>query len=99
MATFDESVALGMGLHFHDVNMKDPVSYGPYRQILLSCHPDKHDISLPTYLLVQEPEADFSVGGEIVGAMPEEAFRARVRSFLVGDAPVDSEPAHQSPDD
>lgn len=86
-----------MGLAFLDVNMKNPIAYRAYRRILLSCYPGTHEISLPTYLLVRDLEGDFSVQGEIVGAMQEEAFRNRVRTFVVGDLPEDFEPADQQP--
>lgn len=97
MSGFDERVAKELSLYFLDVNMKNPVAYRAYRRILLSHHPGAHEISLPTYLLVRDPEGDFSVQGEIVGAMQEEAFRNRVRTFVVGDVPEDLEPAEQQP--
>ena len=98
MAGFDERVARGLGLDFCDVDISDQNCDGPYLPLLLSRHPDHHSIALPVYLLVRQPGDDVAVGGEIVGAMPEEAFRARVRTFLVGQGPVDVEPADQSPD-
>jgi hypothetical protein len=97
MSGFDERVAEEMGLAFLDVNMKNPTTYRAYRRFLLSHHPGTHEISLPTYLLVRDPEGDFSVCGEIVGAMQEEVFRNRVRAFVVGDVPVGSKPADQKP--
>jgi hypothetical protein len=52
----------------------------------------------PRICLFKSQKLTSPLGGEIVGAMPEEAFRARVRTFLVGQGPVDVEPADQSPD-
>lgn len=82
MATFDSRVADGLGLTFMDVDMKNPMIYGRYRKVLLHRYPLKHNLGLPTYLLVSNPEGDFSIHGEIAGGLPEDKFQARLQDLL-----------------
>jgi hypothetical protein len=82
MATFDAKVADDLGLAFVDVDMKNPLIYGRYRKILLHHYPLKQNLGLPTYLLVESPEGDFSIHGEIAGGLPEDRFQARLQELL-----------------
>lgn len=82
MAAFDASTARSMGLSFVDVDMKSPEVYGRYRKILLQQYPLKRELGLPTYLLVDNPEAAFAILGEISGGMPEPAFRDKLNRLL-----------------
>ena len=36
----------------------------------------------PTYLLVNNPEADFSILGELKGGMPKGDFRTKLRNLV-----------------
>jgi len=82
MAAFDASVTRAMGLAFVDVDMKSLEVYGRYRKILLQQYPLKRELELPTYLLVENPEAAFAIHGEITGGMPEPAFRDKLKCLL-----------------
>ena len=82
MHGFDARVAAELGLTFIDVDMKHPPSYTPYRRILLHQHPNKRKMALPAYLLVQDPEGNFQVLAELIGAMQEEQFRSRLCTSL-----------------
>jgi hypothetical protein len=85
MRGFDARVAHELDLEFIDVNMKDPLSYGPHRQVLLRQHPQKGNIALPTYLLVQSLGDEFVVLAELCGAMPENLFRNHLSACLTGN--------------
>ena len=76
MRRFDARLAHQLDLEFIDVNMKDPLSYGPHRQVLLRQQPQKGNIALPTYVLVQSLGDEFVVLAELCGAMPEDLFAA-----------------------
>jgi hypothetical protein len=82
MATFDARAANELGLAFVDVDMKNPLIYGRYRKVLLHHYPIKQDLGLPTYLLVDSPEGNFSIIGEIAGGMPEDRFQAHLQKLL-----------------
>lgn len=82
MATFDARVAAELGLAFVDVDMKNPLIYGRYRKVLLHHYPLKQNLGLPTYLLVENPEENFSIHGEIAGGLPEDRFLARLQELL-----------------
>lgn len=99
MAGFDHTVAEALGLDFIDVNMKDPDSYQPYRDLLLSQYPGKRDLSLPTYLLARGQDGGVSVQADLVGAMEEEVFRSRLKALLQDDRHAVDQPEEQQPDD
>ncbi len=82
MATFDTRVAAELGLAFMDVDMKNPLIYGRYRKVLLHHYPLKQNLGLPTYLLVDNPDGDFSIHGEIAGGLSEHRFQARLQELL-----------------
>jgi thiol-disulfide isomerase/thioredoxin len=82
MADFDSRVATALGLAFVNVDMKDPQVYGRYRKVLLQHYPLKHELHLPTYLLVDDPEGAFSIHGEVVGPCSEAEFKTRLQALL-----------------
>ena len=82
MIGIDSRVAGEMGLFFIDVDLRDPETYRKYRPILLRQHHLKSGLALPSYLLVGDLEGDAEVHGEIVGAMPEQEFRACIQNLL-----------------
>lgn len=82
MIGIDSRVAFEMGLAFIDVDLRDPETYRKYRPILLRQHPFKSGLALPSYLLVGDLDGDAAVHGEIVGAIPEQEFRACIQSLM-----------------
>jgi hypothetical protein len=90
MARFDARVARKLGVAFVDVNMKAPAIYGRYRRILLQQYPTKRELSLPTYLLVNNPEQNFEICGEINGGMGEKAFQVQLQRLLTHNRPPEA---------
>ena len=43
---------------------------------------DKEGMGWPTYLLVSNPEGDFSIHGELKGGMPKGDFRSKLQALL-----------------
>jgi hypothetical protein len=82
MADFDSAVAASFGMNFIDVNMAGCQSDQAYRRILLHHHPIEQEIAFPTYLLVQDPDGDFQIQGEIVGSLSESSFGSRIAGLL-----------------
>jgi hypothetical protein len=50
--------------------------------VLLAQYPDKEGMGWPTYLLVTDPEGDFTIHGEIRGGMPKGDFRTKLSALL-----------------
>jgi hypothetical protein len=98
MTGFDHTVAEALGLKFVDVNMKDPDSYQPYRDLLLRHYPGKRELSLPTYLLTRRQDGEVSVQADLVGAMEEDVFRSRLKALLPEDLHAVDQPEEQQPD-
>jgi len=81
MAEYDSEVAKEKGLPFLEVNVNDADIYKKYRHILLHQFPMKRELKYPTYLLVENPQGDFVVQGEIVGSCSREEFSDRLDSL------------------
>ena len=64
------------------VMLQDTEVYRRYRKILLTQYPNKEGMGWPTYLLVNNPEADFSILGELKGGMPKGDFRTKLRDLV-----------------
>ncbi|KGG15230.1 hypothetical protein EV06_1099 [Prochlorococcus sp. MIT 0602] len=71
-----------MNLEFIDVPMQDTNQYRKYRRILISKYPNKEGMGWPTYLIVEEPLADFKIIGEIKGGMSKGEFRENLNDII-----------------
>jgi hypothetical protein len=52
--------------------------------VLLAQYPNKEGMGWPTYLLVSNPEADFSIHGELKGGMQKGEFREKLTALKDG---------------
>ena len=82
MSHYDSLVSEELGCLFVNVMLQDTESYRKYRRILLSKYPNKDGMGWPTYLLVTDPEGDFTVVGELKGGMPKGDFRLRLSKLV-----------------
>ena len=48
----------------------------------LAQYPNKEGMGWPTYLVVSDPEGEFTIHGEIRGGMPKGDFRSRLTALL-----------------
>jgi len=48
----------------------------------LAQYPNKEGMGWPTYLVVEDPEGEFSIKGEIKGGMPKGDFRTKLSALL-----------------
>ena len=71
-----------LGAEFVSVMLQDTEAYRKYRKILLKQYPNKEGMGWPTYLLVTDPEGDFTIHGELKGGMPKGEFRTRLGELL-----------------
>ena len=84
MSHYDATVCSELGCSFVSVMLQDTETYRRYRRVLLAQYPDKQGMGWPTYLLVSEPEGEFTIHGELKGGMPKGDFRTRL-SALISD--------------
>ena len=82
MSFFDSKVANELGIEFINVKLQDTQVYRKYRSILLKQYPSKEGMGWPTYLLVENPEGDFSIVGELKGGIAKGDFRERLSKLL-----------------
>ena len=82
MGHYDAKVAQELGLNFIGVMLQDTNAYRKYRPILLSQYPNKEGMGWPTYLIVDDPDNDFTILGEIKGGMTKGEFRTRLEKLL-----------------
>ncbi len=82
MSHFDSKVAIELGCEFIGVMLQDTNLYRKYRKILLAKYPNKEGMGWPTYLLVSNPEGDFSIIGELKGGVPKGEFRVKLQSII-----------------
>ena len=82
MSHYDASVAEELGLAFVSVMLQDTETYRRYRKVLLAQYPNKEGMGWPTYLLVENPEGDFRIHGELRGGMPKGDFRERLTALI-----------------
>tara|TARA_B100000131_G_C17610464_1_gene407368 strand:+ start:84 stop:395 length:312 start_codon:yes stop_codon:yes gene_type:complete len=82
MSHYDSNVAQELGCEFINVMLQDTNSYRKYRKILLKQYPGKEGMGWPTYLLVNNPEGEFEILGEIKGGMQKGDFRKKLSSLL-----------------
>ncbi|MCP9927744.1 thioredoxin family protein [Cyanobium sp. CH-040] len=89
MATFDARVAEELAVAYVVVDLTSPEIYRRYRGILLQKYPLKRELKLPTYLLVDDPEGDFTIHGDISGGLPEDLFRSRLEALVATASQAD----------
>ena len=82
MSFFDSKVADELGLEFISVKLQDTTVYRKYRPILLKKYPTKEGMGWPTYLLVNNPDSDFEIIGELKGGIAKGGFRERLANLL-----------------
>ena len=82
MSHYDSKVAEELGCTFVPVVLQNTEVYRKYRRILLAKYPNKEGMGWPTYLLVEDPDADFSIHGELKGGMQKAEFRDKLASLL-----------------
>ena len=85
MSHYDARVAEELGLAFVSVMLQDTDTYRRYRKVLLAQYPNKEGMGWPTYLLVEDPEGDFRIHGELRGGMPKGDFRDRLSALIPAD--------------
>ena len=81
MSHYDSKVADELGFEFVSVMLQDTTAYRKYRPVLLAQYPNKEGIGWPTYLLVSNPEADFSIHGKLKGGMQKGEFREKLTAL------------------
>ena len=69
MSHYDGKVAEELGCSFISV-------------MLLKQYPNKEGMGWHTYLLVNDPDGDFSIEGELKGGMPKGDFRTKLAELL-----------------
>ena len=69
MSHYDAKVAEELGCTFVSVMLQDTEAYRKYRKILLKQYPNKEGMGWPTYLLVTDPEGDFTIHAELKGGI------------------------------
>lgn len=82
MSHYDELVCNELGCSFVSVMLQDTDTYRRYRRVLLAQYPNKDGMGWPTYLLVTDPEGEFTIHGELKGGMPKGDFRERLAALL-----------------
>ena len=82
MSHYDAAVCDELGCTLISVMLQDTELYRRYRLVLLARYPDKQGMGWPTYLLVSEPDGEFTIHGELCGGMPKGDFRQRLTALL-----------------
>jgi len=82
MSFFDSQVAIELGIEFISVKLQDTVVYRKYRPILLKQYPTKEGMGWPTYLLVDDPDGEFKILGELKGGIPKGDFREKLANLI-----------------
>ena len=82
MSHYDSKVAIDLGCEFINVLLQDSPQYRKYRQILLTLYPKKEGMGWPTYILVDNPDNDFKILGQLKGGIPKGDFRERLKALI-----------------
>tara|TARA_Y100001968_G_C19453588_1_gene770501 strand:+ start:1716 stop:2024 length:309 start_codon:yes stop_codon:yes gene_type:complete len=82
MSHYDSKVAIDLGCEFINVLLQDAPQYRKYRQILLTLYPKKEGMGWPTYILVDNPDNDFKILGQLKGGIPKGDFRERLKALI-----------------
>ncbi len=82
MSHYDSKVVEELGLEFISVILQDTQTYRKYRNVLLKQYPNKEGMGWPTYIVVKNLEADFSIIGEVKGGHPKGQFRELISQLI-----------------
>ena len=82
MSHYDSKVAEELGCAFVSVMLQDTETYRKYRKVLLAQYPNKEGMGWPTYLVVEDPDGEFMIHGELKGGMPKGDFRPKLAALL-----------------
>ena len=82
MSHYDSKVSEELGCPLINVMLQDTDTYRKYRKILLKQYPNKEGMGWPTYLLVEDPDNDFNIIGELKGGMPKGDFRRKLQDLI-----------------
>ena len=82
MSHYDKSVSNELDIEFVSVMLQDVEQYRRYRKILLTKYPNKEGMGWPTYLLVDNPEGEFEIIGELKGGIAKGEFRERLSKLI-----------------
>ena len=82
MSFYDSKVANELDIDFISVKLQDTIVYRKYRPILLKQYPTKEGMGWPTYILVDKPEGDFRIIGELKGGIGKGDFRERLSKLI-----------------
>ena len=82
MSFYDSKVANELDIDFISVKLQDTIMYRKYRSILLKQYPTKEGMGWPTYLLVDNPDGDFRIIGELKGGIAKGDFRERLAKLI-----------------
>jgi len=82
MSHYDGKVAEELGCSFVSVMLQDTETYRRYRKVLLAQYPNKEGMGWPTYLVVEDPDGEFMIQGELIGGMPKGDFRTKLAALL-----------------
>ena len=66
------------------VMLQDVETYRKYRKVLLARYPKKEGMGWPTYLVVSNPEGDFTIHGEVKGRYAQGRFPPAPRRPAAG---------------
>ena len=89
MSFFDSKVAKELDIEFISVKLQDTMVYRKYRPILLRQYPTKEGMGWPTYLLVENPEGEFKIIGELKGGIAKGDFRQRLSNLVSNNISTD----------
>ena len=82
MSHYDKNVAEELGCDFINVMLQDSETYRKYRRILLDLYPKKEGMGWPTYILVDNPDQEYKIFGQLKGGMPKGDFRNRLSKLM-----------------
>ena len=80
MSAYDSHVVEELGYKFILVSNDDPTTWNKYWRIYNTT--PKETRGFPTYLLVSDPDVEFSILGDIRGGMSKGEFRERLSSLI-----------------
>ncbi|ABX08859.1 thioredoxin family protein [Prochlorococcus marinus] len=82
MSHYDSKVSNELECEFINVVLQETQVYRKYRRILLKQYPNKEGMGWPTYLIVSNPEEEFTIKGEIKGGMQKGDFRSKLKAII-----------------
>ncbi|WP_320667678.1 thioredoxin family protein [Prochlorococcus sp. MIT 1307] len=82
MSHYDSLVSEELGCLFINVMLQDTENYRKYRKILLEKYPNKEGMGWPTYIIVNNPDSNYTILGDLKGGMSKGDFRNRLSNLL-----------------